>query len=386
MSRRRLLMASSNYWQSPLQVGSHHLARGFAKAGWDVAFISDPISPWHLLGAHRGDLRIRYDTYAAGGRTDCSGRLWTYVPGALVTPNNRPLLKSEWVAAQWSRFSRPRLTDVLHRHGFGQVDLLYCDSVVHQGWLHAIGSRTSLYRITDNISGFSKSTPAVLKLEARLARQVDLVIYAARSLEEYVKAFAPRRMAYLPNGVNYEHFSEGAGSIPAEYADIPRPIALYVGAMDFWFDYRLMNEVASRMPAVSFVFIGPEELAKQRLQPRSNVYVLGRRPYADLPPYMHHADVGLIPFDVAHHTELVRSIHPLKLYEYLACGLPVVAVEWEELTYLNSPALLCRGTEQFVSAVERAIEECPNKPELRRYASLHDWERRVESICSALGV
>jgi hypothetical protein len=83
---------------------------------------------------------------------------------------------------------------------------------------------------------------------------------------------------------------------------------------------------------------------------------------------------------------LVRSIHPLKLYEYFACGLPVVAVEWEELIYLNSPALLCRGTEQFVSAVERAIEERPNKSELRCYASLHDWERRVESICSELGV
>ena len=386
MSQKRLLMASSNYWYSPLQVGSHHLARGFVRAGWDVAFISDPISPWHLLGRNRKDLRIRYGTYASGGRTDCNGRLWTYVPGAMVTPNNQPLLKSQWVAKQWSRFSRPRLTDILRRQGFGEVDLLYCDSVIHQGWLHRIRSRKSLYRITDNISGFAKSTPAVLELEQALARQVDLVVYAARSLEEYVKVFAPRRMAYLPNGVNYAHFSQSARPVPVEYEDIPRPIALYVGAMDFWFDYRLMDEVASRMPAVSFVFIGPEELAKQRLRSQPNVYLLGRRSYADLPPYMHHADVGLIPFDVAHHAELVRSIHPLKLYEYFACGLPVVAVEWEELTYLNSPAMLCRGTEQFVLALKRAIAEPPNTADVQRYASFHDWERRVEAICSELGL
>jgi len=384
MSRKRLLMASSNYWYSPLQVGSHHLARGFVRAGWDVGFISDPISPWHILGGNRGDLRIRYDIYAADGRTDCNGQLWTYVPGALLTPNNRPLLKSEWVARRWSQFSRPRLTDMLHRHGFGEVDLLYCDSVIHQGWLHMIRSRRSFYRVTDNISGFAKSTQAVLALEKVLARQVDLVVYAARSLEDYVKAFGPRRMAYLPNGVNYAHFNESTRPIPAEYADIPRPIALYVGAMDFWFDYRLMNEVVNRMPAVSFVFIGPDELAKQRLQPRANVYFLGRRSYADLPPYMHHADVGLIPFDVAHHTELVRSIHPLKLYEYFACGLPVVAVEWEELGYLNSPALLCRGTKEFMLALERTISEPPDKAELQHYASVHDWERRVETICAQL--
>jgi hypothetical protein len=66
--------------------------------------------------------------------------------------------------------------------------------------------------------------------------------------------------------------------------------------------------------------------------------------------------------------------------------LPVVAVEWEELRYLNSPAVLCRGTEQFVPALKRAIEEPPNKAELQRYASFHDWERRVETICSELGV
>src|SRR5574338_589243 len=173
MRRRRLLMATSNYWRSPFQVGSHQLARGFVRAGWDVAFISDPISPWHLLGGNLGDFRIRYETYAAEGQTDCNGRLWTYVPGALVTPNNKPVLKSEWVAKQWSQFSRPRLTDILHRQGFGEVDLLYCDSVVHLGWMQEIGRLKSLYRVNDNIAGFAKCTPAVLALERDVVRCVD---------------------------------------------------------------------------------------------------------------------------------------------------------------------------------------------------------------------
>jgi glycosyltransferase involved in cell wall biosynthesis len=377
-------MATSNYWDSPFQVGSHQLARGFVRAGWDVGFISDPLSPWHLVGANLADVRRRYGVYSAGGRTDCGGRLWTYVPGAFLTPNNKPLLSAEWVARGWSRFTWPPLAHVLRRNGFGTVDLLYCDSVVHLGWMQQCDHRKSMYRVNDNLAGFAKSTPAVLALERDVARWANLIVYTARSLEGHVKDMAPKRMAYLPNGVNYTHFSDGVHAVPAEYRDIPRPIALYVGAMDIWFDYRLMDEVASRLPAVSFVFIGPHELARQRLRQRPNVHLLGRRSYEDLPPYMRHADVGLIPFDVANHEKLVRSIHPLKLYEYLASGLPVVAVEWEELTYLDSPALLCNGSDGFVLAVERAIAEPPDKTALQRYAALHDWQQRVEAICSSL--
>ena len=126
-------------------------------------------------------------------------------------------------------------------------------------------------------------------------------------------------------------------------------------------------------------------MAKQRLRARPNLHLLGRRPYGELPCYLQHADVGLIPFDVANHMELVNSIHPLKLYEYLACGLPVVAVEWEELTYLKSPAQLCRGTEDFVRAIERAISNPPEKSALQSYAAAHDWGARVKDILSHLG-
>ena len=198
-----------------------------------------------------------------------------------------------------------------------------------------------------------------------------------------MKRLLPKSMAYLPNAVNYAHFSDGPQTLPPEYAAITRPIAIYVGAMDVWFDYRLMDEVAARLPNVSFVLIGPDDLAKQRLRARPNLHLLGRRAYDELPRYLHHADVGLIPFDMANHAELVRSIHPLKLYEYAACGLPVVAVEWEELTYLNSPAQLCRGTGDFILAIEQAISNRPAKTELQSYAAAHDWGERVERFCTA---
>ena len=385
MRRKRLLMASANYWRSPFQVGSHHLARGFARAGWEVAFVSDPISPLHLFGGHVKDVRERYDLYRRHGATDCDGDVWTYVPGALLTPHNRPLLRTRWIGERWAALSWPPLLETLRKRGFGEVDLVYCDSVAHVGWLKEISRHQSFYRVTDCLAGFSKTTAVALDLEKELAGSVDLVVYAARSLEEYVKKLMPKSMAYLPNAVNYAHFGGKSYPAPPEYGAIPGPIALYVGAMDVWFDYRLLNDAAARLPDISFVLIGPDELAKQRLRARPNLHLLGRRPYGELPCYLQHADVGLIPFDVANHMELVNSIHPLKLYEYLACGLPVVAVEWEELTYLKSPAQLCRGTEDFVRAIERAISNPPERSALKSYAAAHDWGARVKDILSHLG-
>ena len=73
VSRKKLIVASANHWHSPFQVGSHHLARGFVNAGWDVAFVSDPLSPWHVLGGNYTRLQERYRLYADGGHWDLDG-------------------------------------------------------------------------------------------------------------------------------------------------------------------------------------------------------------------------------------------------------------------------------------------------------------------------
>ena len=77
--RPRVLMATDHDWGGPLNLGSHHLARGFVDAGWDVARISNPISPVHAL-RDPGQLRRRAGAFALHGRTDLDGRLWAFMP------------------------------------------------------------------------------------------------------------------------------------------------------------------------------------------------------------------------------------------------------------------------------------------------------------------
>ena len=108
--------------------------------------------------------------------------------------------------------------------------------------------------------------------------------------------------------------------------------------------------------------------------------------YAQVPAYLQHADVGIIPFDVARHPELVNGIHPLKLYQYLACGLPVVATAWQELESLNSPAHLSHTPDQFVASLQQALEEKGGAAERIEYASQADWDRRLDDFLETLGL
>ena len=196
----------------------------------------------------------------------------------------------------------------------------------------------------------------------------------------------PQRMVFLPNGVNFEHFLKGSRELPPEYASIPGPIAVYVGALDFWFDYELINYAAAKLPHISFVLIGPKELAQEKVPARANIFLLGRRDYSELTKYLYNAAIGLIPFDVQGYPELINSVHPLKLYEYMACGLPVVSMAWKELASLKSPAILGNNREEFVQGIENALTSLIRKEVLINFASQADWSIRVKHLLECLGL
>lgn len=384
---KKVLMFCGNYWNSPFQVGSHHIARNFIKRGWKVAFISDPISPAHILTGISIELKERYAVYRSGGVKDLGEHLWTYVPGALFTPHNQPILKSEWIHRNWFRATIPNLLGIIEHADFKEVDLVYFDTVNFSFVLKYLNYKKSVFRIADKLSGFSKCTATMKRMENELASGVDSVLYTANNLHEYVKAMNPKHTIYMPNGVNFEHFRKGPYQIPAEYKDIKSPIAVYVGAIDRWFDYDLFNEAAKSLPNISFVLIGPDKLAMENIIPASNVHILGKRSYQEIPAYLHHAELGIIPFDVSGHSDLVNSINPLKLYEYMACGLPVVSVAWDELIHLNTPAYLAKTSQEFIGKINQYAFSQEDHSELYiDYAKQHRWEKRVERLIECLGL
>ena len=107
-----------------------------------------------------------------------------------------------------------------------------------------------------------------------MLRRADLVAYTAEALAEDVSRAGVTSAVHLPNGVDFEHFAHGDREVPAEYRDIPHPIAVYVGAMDKWFDFDAIATAALAMPDISFVMIGPPAAGtgaapRHRQHPRS---------------------------------------------------------------------------------------------------------------------
>jgi glycosyltransferase involved in cell wall biosynthesis len=373
------LFCACNAWDSPGHVGSHQLARCLLDRGWRVAFVSDPVSPLHALGGMSVQLRERFALFRSGGRW-VNDALWTWVPGALLTPHNKPLLRMRSVQFGWSAMAFPRPQRQLRRAGFGAFDLVYVDSITQGFWWRSLPHKRAVFRLADNPAGFARHTPAAQLALEDLTRAVDLVTYTTPALGGLAQSLGARRTLLLPNGVDFVRFAKPA-SAPVEYAGETRPIVLYVGAMAGWLHTGWLRAAARALPDHLFVLIGPGE-RERSLEGIDNVRLLGPRPHDSLPGYMQHASVGVIPFDTAAQPELVHGINPLKLYEYMAAGLPVVASRWRALETLGSPAVLADDEEGFA----RAISQAPSAPfeTACRFAQAFDWGPRADALLKSL--
>lgn len=383
---KKALMAVYHDWLSPFRLGGHHIARELVNEGWNVGYLSSPISPFHLWGGDKSDIKRRLSLYKNKNYYDFNEKLWAYVPGAVLTPYNKPIVRSKYFSYNWPKFSIPNVIKLVLNKGFQDVDLLYMDSPNQAFWLDKIKYKRSIYRIADRSDSFQGYSSTSHIIEEQIVSRTDLAIFSARNLEEYTKSLNPQNMLLFPNGVHVNHFRDSNKSIPVEYLDIPHPIALYVGAMDFWFDYDLLNVVAQKLRNISFVLVGPSNMAKQRLKNLPNIYILGTKPYKDIPSFMSYADIGLIPFNVNDYPKLVNSVNPLKLYEYMACGLPVIASRWEELINLNSPALLYSSTEEFLELITGISEQKVNRESYIAYARKFDWSQKIKELLHYLDI
>lgn len=381
--RRKAIWATSQHWRAASQVSAHHYARLLVEAGWDVAFLTHPISPWHFLrSGSRRAARERWHTWRQGGEFDLDGHLLHYSPLTLCPPHHMPLLRRGAILDMWPRFTLPGLHRFLRKRGFGCPDLLVIDSPLHGFLLREAGAGKSVLRVVDDLAGFPGVPPSWVEREHALIGAVDHVIVTGRVLEQKVLPYRPRALTHVPNGVQIDHFLNGAATLPAEYRSIPAPRAVYVGAVEEWLDVALLADVARSLPDVSFVLIGDGRAILEPLRGMANVHILGRRPYAQVPAYLKHASVGLIPFKPS---RLVRAVNPIKLYEYMACGLPVVATAWEELEHVDSPARLCRSTDEFRRGIAAAVQDSTDKAVLIDFARRADWRERARLLFAAIG-
>jgi len=377
-------MMSAHHWASPIHLSAHHLAKFLVRQGCEVAFVSTPTSLLHRLrfGA-AGPHAQRFADWRAGGGRDLGGSLFHYTPLALMPPSKLPVLRSKAFFDAWPAWTLPKVRLVLARQGFDRPDLFIADTAVAAPLWHALGEPRLLYRVTDHNAAYPGAPEHLHASERELAGRAEFVIYTGDALAEYAQSRAPGRTIGIGNGVDLDHFTRSRER-PADYAGIDRPIALYVGTIARWFDWTAISTAATRNPGVEFVIVGPDEGSGQPEALPSNVRVLGPRPYAEVPAFMQHAALGLIPFRREGMEAFVDSINPLKLYEYFAAGLPVVASRFGQLETLGSPATLVTGAGEMADAVARLTSTEGNGDKERKFAARFGWDRQFSPLLGRL--
>jgi glycosyltransferase involved in cell wall biosynthesis len=236
-----------------------------------------------------------------------------------------------------------------------------------------------VYDCMDLYASFPNVSREIAALQQELFRTADLVVLTAAGLLEGVPGSAPCEI--VRNACEFERFARASPRRTGE-----RPTIGYVGAIESWFDVELVDLCARSRPEWTFVLAGAVHgLPDSPLPARPNVRLLGEVDYADVPGLVAGFDVCVIPFRL---DELTRCVNPVKVYEYLAAGKPVVATALPELLLLDAGLVhVADSHASFLQALERAVRECED-PALRArragWAGGQTWDARAEELARAL--
>ena len=238
-----------------------------------------------------------------------------------------------------------------------------------------------LYDCMDDWSGFPRMPRVLVDKEPSLVCSSDIVIVSAQKLWDRWASLNSRTLL-VPNASNFADFDKSATIKPA---DLPsaRPLIGYFGVLDSWLDVELISHAAATRPQYSFVFVGLlYDPACGQLLNFPNVHLVGHRPYEDLPAYLRQFDVCIIPFKV---NDVTLSTDPVKFYEYLTHGKPVVSTRLPQLERYRDVAYLADDRDDFVRLLDEAIWEGDGLIQDKReeLARNNSWETRYELIDAA---
>lgn len=254
------------------------------------------------------------------------------------------------------------------------------------------GECAAVYECVDEFTASKGlvNAKAIGNMERDLIQKVDILIVTAQGLLKNKQAYA-RRSMLVPNAAEVSHFATVADStlsIADSLRDVSHPTVGFLGSVQYWIDTELLAEIAEKHPSWTVILVGPVGILAnvEMLEKLPNVIFTGRVPYADVPSYVKAFDVCLNPYrmdDVAEHCS------PLKLYEYLATGKPVVSVDMPEVHQFKDMIAVAYSREEFVRLVEETVssltEQSDEDVERRmQEAHNHTWDKRFESVVVAV--
>jgi len=272
------------------------------------------------------------------------------------------------------------------RHGIGQLldqtgSLQTVSLVNHPYWTdiaRVLPNSRLVYDCMDHHAGFGTYSDGLHALENALLAMSDTTIVTSSWLETELTG-ACAQSALVRNATDYGFFSTKPAKV---YRDAKkRRVIGYYGAIAEWFDVPLVAALARRFPDCSILLIGHDTVgAQDQLKQYPNVGFTGEVPYGELPFYLYGFDVCLLPFRVI---PLTLATNPVKVYEYLSAGKPVVAVDLPEISQFDGLVYTAEGTEAFLGQVALALSEGQTSALVQRrqqFAASQTWTVRARAL------
>lgn len=239
-----------------------------------------------------------------------------------------------------------------------------------------------VYDCMDEWENFPGIKRGLLDMEVELVRRCDLLVVTGQLLYEKWQKYE-RPIVLARNAVDWDFYAEHCRPNTI-LAGIKHPVIGYYGAIADWFDIELLTEAARQRPDYTFVLLGGVfDVNVTKLKALPNVRILGQQPYESMPRYLYHFDVCMIPFKI---NPITEATDPVKVYEYLSAGKPVVTVALPELEPLRDYLYIAEDKNDFILQLDKAVAE--NDSELiarrRRLARQHTWKERYTQIETTL--
>ena len=246
-----------------------------------------------------------------------------------------------------------------------------------------------IYDCMDNYKEFNQNTKEeLIQRELELLRICDKVVVSSDGLYKEITKYnvdgISKKTFVINNGVDIEHFDP-------ENVDQSRDITFlrsskkkvaYIGTISSWVDLDLIQNMAKKFKDVNFYIIGPldRNFNKDKYSQTNNMIFTGTQPYEIIPTILSKVDISIMPF---RKNQLVKTVNPVKIYESLAMGKPVIATRYEETEKFGDLIFTYDSAEELESILSKLLSQSEEETVIRRrieFARENSWEKRVEQI------
>ena len=274
---------------------------------------------------------------------------------------------------------------VMAAEGFDDA-VLWIYSPMYADIVSLLPHRAVVYDCVDRHSAYpGQINPAVVdSMEADLVRKADFVFTTAQGLYDRLLPLNGR-IALIPNGANFELFNKASDKslpFPKDMFNVREPVFGFAGALQECIEYSFVEFAARRHRDWSFVFVGKTlpGVNTGGLSGLKNVHFLGLKPYKELVNYMARFDVCLNLFRSG---DLAKDVSPLKFYEYLATGKPIISTpQPDQVLDYKDVIYLAHNEREFESQCALALSERDAGKTAQRikYGLSCSWDARADEM------